>query len=68
MADRNLFMYDSTTEILRNAVYSAYESGELSDEDHVDAIKSLQGIPRNAVCPGRAFHNDPQHVCDPEGS
>lgn len=66
MPDREIFVYESVAEILRNSVYIAYESGELTDEEYVDAIKTLNGVPRNAACAGRTFHNDPQHVCDPK--
>lgn len=59
---------DATLAKLRDAVYEAYEFGELSDEDYSDAIMTLKGIPRDAACPRRFAHLHPSHVCDPDGT
>ena len=62
----DLYIHPSTLGALRDAVYAAYEAGELSDEDYSDAITTLKGVPRDVKCKGRTFHRNPAHVCEPK--
>lgn len=66
MSDQPVFLYEATAEIIRTALESAFEQGTITDDDFTDVIESLNGVPRNVVCPGRTFHRFASHVCDPD--
>lgn len=67
MSDRQVFMYGATGEIIRTALEVAFSEGAITDDDVTDVVATLDGVPRNAACPGRTFHRFASHVCDPEG-
>jgi len=49
--------------IMRQALYVAHAHGSMREDHYRDALMILKGIHRDPHCPGRAFHESPQHFC-----
>lgn len=60
---RAIIVDDATAAVIRQAAFLAHAHGQITERALRDIQLTLRGVPRNVECEGRAFHDDPQHVC-----